>query len=186
MLTLFSTLFLIGLLLNVYLLIRGTERWKRNDLALRLDAFGRQLLLGRVSVRIPMLAAFCSTLGLTGYILSRTTGMHLAAICTVAALTAGGAMASAIVVVKRWAVPQAARAVSDERFLLQGQVARVTTSISDGIPGEVAYEIDGRRFTCSARTVDGTPLASGADAVIERVEDDVVFVEDWTRVERRL
>jgi membrane protein implicated in regulation of membrane protease activity len=182
----FSLLLVVGLVLNVYFVIRGTERWGRSDLAHRLDAFGRQHQLGKISVRVPVLASLCTTFGLIGYFLARTTQLHGAVVTAVGAAAAGVAVLSAVLLVRRWAVPRALRDAPDERYALQGHVAKVVEPIGPDTQGEVAYEVDGRRFSCAAQSLDGSPLPTGADVVIERVEDGVVFVEDWKRVEQRL
>jgi hypothetical protein len=45
---------------------------------------------------------------------------------------------------------------------------------------------NGRRVVAPARSLDHAPLVQGEDVVIDRLEDGVVYVESWTRVEERL
>lgn len=184
--SLFLAAFVLGLVLDVVFVIRGTERWSGSDIARRLDAFGRELHLGRISLRIPVAASLLSAFGLTGYVVSRATALPWWAVVVVAGLVAGAAVAGAVLLVKRWAVPHALRENLDERFVLQGQLATVTQGIPFNGEGEIAYQIDDRRFTTRAQSVDGAPIARGVDVVIERVDSGVVFVEDWSRVEQRL
>jgi membrane protein implicated in regulation of membrane protease activity len=127
-----------------------------------------------------------SAFGLTGYLFTRLTSLSWWIALVVAALVASVAVTTAILLVKRWAVPNALREVPDVRFVLQGQLATVTQQIPFNGEGEVAYQIDDRRFTTRAQTLDGSPVDAGVDVVIERVEAGVVFVEDWARVEQRL
>ncbi len=178
--------FVAGLVLNVYFMIRGVERWRRSDLAARLDAFGRELSLGRVSLRTPVAAAFASAFGLSGYLLHRYTSLETLPVVVVAMLVAAAAVAGAVMLISKWAVPAAKRDVPDERYLLQGQLARVTRGIPFGGEGEITYEIDGKAFVACAQSLDGAPVQASLDVVIDRVENGVAFVEEWSRVEQRL
>lgn len=182
----YLTAFIVGLVLNIYFVIRGAERWRGSDVARRLDSFGRELTLGTVSVRTPVAASLLSSFGLVGYVLSRYAGFETWPTLGLSALVAGLAILSAVLVVKKWAVPHALKDIPDERYLLQGQLATVTRTIPAGGEGEVEYMIDDRRFTIPARTIDGAELAKGVDVVVERVEDGKVFVEEWALVEQRL
>jgi len=80
--------------------------------------------------------------------------------------------------------------VIDERYLLQGQPARVTRVVREEDGGELAYEISyvegGRERFARAQSLDGTPLAVGSEVVIERIEDGYAYVEAWSIVEKRL
>lgn len=183
---LFLVAFVTGLVLNVVFVIRGTERWSGHDLKRRLDAFGREPYLGRISLRTPVAASLMSAFGLTGYLLTRLTALSSWIALIVSALVASMAVTTAILLVKRWAVPHALRDAPDVRFVLQGQLATVTHQIPFNGEGEIAYQIDDRRFTTRAQSIDGSPIDTGTDVVIERVEDGVVYVEDWARVEQRL
>lgn len=183
---LFLAAFIAGLLLNIYFVIRGAERWRGSDVARRLDAFGRELTLGSVSLRTPIVASFASTFGLIGYVLTRYAGLSLGPTILIAALVAGVAVTSAILLVKKWAVPQAMKDAPDERYILQGQLARVTRTIPVGGTGEVEYIIDEKRFSIPAQSISDAPLDAGTDVVVERVENGIVFVEEWALVEQRL
>lgn len=183
---LFLTAFVAGLILNIYFVIRGAERWRTSDVARRLDAFGRELTLGSVSLTTPIAASFASTFGLVGYVLTRYARLSAWLTIAIAAVVAGLAVASVILLVKKWAVPHALKDVPDERYLLQGQLAIVTRAIPFGGEGEVEYVIDKKHFTIPAQSINDAPLGAGVDVVVERVEDGVVFVEEWALVEQRL
>ena len=76
--------------------------------------------------------------------------------------------------------------VDDERYILQGHIARVTKPIGADVDGEVTFEFAGIT-TCAARAgLRGRHHRRGTDVVIERIEDDVAYVEAWTEVEKRL
>ena len=83
-------------------------------------------------------------------------------------------------------VPSARDEVVDERYLLQGHFARVTSAIAGSEPGAIVYEVNGTRYATKALSVDGTPVDADTEVVIERVEDGVAYVEPWARVEERL
>lgn len=182
----YLTAFIVGLVLNIYFVIMGTERWHGADLARRLDAFGRELTLGRVSLGTPVAASLLSSFGLAGYVLSRYVGLSTWPTMALSAVVAALSVLSAVLLVKKWAVPHALKDIPDERYLLQGQLATITRTIPAGGEGEVEYVIDDKRFTIPARTIDGAELAAGVDVVVERVEDGKVFVEEWALVEQRL
>lgn len=186
MTSVFLVAFVGGLVLNVVLVIRGTERWTGTDLARRLDAVGRELRLGRISLRTPVAASLFSAFGLTGYLLRRYTQWPLPITVAFAALGAGLAVASSVLIVRRWAASQANADVTDERYVLQGQLATVVEGSGHSSRARVEYQIDARRFVVAAESLDGEPLAIGNDVVIDRFEDGVAFVEDWSRVEQRL
>ena len=76
--------------------------------------------------------------------------------------------------------------VDDERYVLQGHIARVTKPIRADVDGEVAYELGNERRVVRARSFDEGALAVGTEVVIERIEDDVAYVEAWMEVEKRL
>jgi hypothetical protein len=82
----------------------------------------------------------------------------------------------------------------DPHFRFQGQVARLVESIEPraGGPatGRVAFEFDGTRYEFRARWTPGEwpPEQGRADSevVIERVDDDLAYVEPWAAIEERL
>ncbi|HEV8217775.1 MAG TPA: hypothetical protein VGP95_18115, partial [Gemmatimonadaceae bacterium] len=76
--------------------------------------------------------------------------------------------------------------VDDERYVLQGHIARVTKSIRPEVDGEVAFEVEGERRVLRARGIDQGSLEVETEVVIERIEEDVAFVEPWAEVEKRL
>jgi hypothetical protein len=65
-------------------------------------------------------------------------------------------------------------------------LAHVTAPIDATSPGRITVEVDGTRHGVSAVSVTGEAIDSGADVVIERIEEGIAFVESWTVVERRL
>ena len=144
----------------------------------------------RARLTVPNLGAFLTLFGVTGYPLFRYTRLGTVPILVLAAILGAAGVAGASLLIARWAVPGVAAEVVDERYLLQGQPARVTRVMRQGASGEAAYEVSyaegGRERVARARSLDGTPLANGSEVVIERIEDGYVYVEAWSIVEKRL
>jgi hypothetical protein len=175
--------FLGGLLLAVRVMFFGVQR--------RLDD---QHLAHR---RWPLaLAAFLVATGALLYVrtagVPRVTGGWV----TVVVLVGIGAGAGAWWLVKRSAAIPSTDPEDDPRYRFQGHVARVIEPIevrAGGAPsGRIAFNFDGKRHEFRARwSPDGDwsrPRAGviESEVVIERVEDDVAYVEPWTAVEERL
>jgi hypothetical protein len=62
----------------------------------------------------------------------------------------------------------------------------VVKPIEGANEGEVAFEVGDQRRVVRARSVDDVTMSAGTEVVIERIEDDVAFVEPWLEVEKRL
>ena len=190
---LFLVLFLAGLLSLVMFMLFGVERQGHvSVVALQSgdpDAWRR--FLGatrdvRARIGLPGLAAFATLFGMVGYALSRYTTLSLPARLALATLAGAAALALAITLVTRWAVPSARNEEIDERFLLQGHFGTVIAPVTaDGV-GEISYELGGARFRSPARSLDGSPIELDTEIVIERVEDGIAYVEAWTHVEKRI
>jgi hypothetical protein len=76
--------------------------------------------------------------------------------------------------------------VDDERYVLQGQLARVTKPMSGDVEGEVTFRFGNEQRYVRARDLDGGSIAADSEVVIERIEGDVAYVEAWQEVEKRL
>lgn len=168
--------FIAGLLLGVRIMIAGVERPR--------DEHPRGERTFELSP--PVLAAAAAVFGLVGYLLTRR---QLGSIVTRLGVSAVFAVVVAVVtahLVRKWWAVTPEHEVDDERYVLQGHLARVTKTIAGGVDGEVAFEIGAQQRVLRARTIDDTSLAAGTDVVIERIENDVVYVEAWAEVEKRL
>jgi hypothetical protein len=88
--------------------------------------------------------------------------------------------------VRRWwkVVPE--HDVDDERYVLQGQVGRVTKPIRGDVEGEVTFAVGNERRSVRARDLSGGSIMADTEVVIERIENDVAYVESWHEVEKRL
>jgi hypothetical protein len=138
------------------------------------------------TLNLPLMAAFATGFGAAGYLLSRYTQLGAVARLLIGIGAGAAVAAGALVLIKRWALPGARDEVVDERYLLQGHPARVSTPIGGDAPGAIVYEIDGQRHAVLARSLDGSPVGAETDVVIERVEGGLAYVETWDRVEQRL
>jgi membrane protein implicated in regulation of membrane protease activity len=181
----YLAVFLLGLVLGVYAMIRGVER-VGSGRSPEVDALGRPLGAARMSLVAPRLGAFATIFGITGYLLSRYATVTIAVQLGIALIAALLGTVIATRAVTRWAHQAARDDAVDERFLLQGHPAQVVAAIAERTPGEIAYVVGGKRFAAAAESLDGTPVAVGTEVVIDRVENGVAFVEPWVQVEQRL
>jgi membrane protein implicated in regulation of membrane protease activity len=167
--------FICGLLLAVGIMLFGIEKRARA---------ATQAVPKRLRVSIPLIASFAVGFGAGGYLMSRT----LAPAAAFLAALAIGVLAALLM---RWLVARSAAMVpehdiDDERYVLQGHIARVVDAIAPDSTGEISFEVGRTRRSLRARSLDNVALAAGTEVVIERIEGDLAFVEPWVQVERRL
>jgi hypothetical protein len=173
--------FFAGLLLGVRVMFFGVRRL----------APGKQLLFPRWPLAT---AAFLMVAGAMLYVrVARTGVVGIGWVVTsvlVGALAGGAAW---------WLVHLSATIPSsdpedDPRYRFQGQVARLTEAIeprnSEPPTGRLVFVFDGQRYEFRARWSPGDwrPEHGRTDSevVIERVDDDLAFVEPWAAIEERL
>jgi len=175
MTVLYLASFIGGLLLAVRIMTHGVERPREDhptgDRSFRLSPL--------------VIVGFTMIFGVVGYLMTRAdVAQSIAA--PLAALLGGAGSIIAARLVKGWwrVVPE--HDVDDERYVLQGHLARVTKSIGPDVDGEVTFEFGGDRKLLRARGSVGGTIAANNDVVIERVEADVAYVEAWSDVEKRL
>lgn len=172
---LFLASFIAGLLLGVRVMFFGAER-RRLGAA---DA----LPLRRSE---PAIIGFLLMFGVAGYLLTRRGTVSPAAGVGIAALL-GLVWA---VLVTRLAIAtarlQPEHDPDDPRYALQGHVAIVSSPIPSDGEGTITFSEAGAQRTVRARTIDGSAIPTGEEVCIERLEDDVAFVELWAIVEQRL
>ncbi len=184
----FALCFIAGLLLSVYVMLHGVERGRAAGAGAPHEQTGAHdpRTEPRPFANRQGLAAFATLFGAAGYLLLRLTSLAPAAVVTGAAVAGAAGFVLSGLLLKGWALPSARREVVDDRYLMQGHPATVTRGIPGGDEGEIAYEVDGRRWTVAARSWDGAPIGPGAEVAIERVEGGVAYVEQWAQVEARL
>lgn len=173
MTVLFLACFIGGLLLAVRIMIYGVERPRDSHPS------------GERSFRLSpaLIATFSVVFGAVGYALG--TARATVRLSIAAGLGALAAVVAARLV-RRWWIVTPEHDVDDERYVLQGHLARVTKPIRAGVEGEVSFQFANDHRVLRARSLDDGALAAGTDVVIERIEDDLAFVEAWAEVEKRL
>ena len=170
---LFLSVFILGLVLGVVSMIAGIDREQRRGRWVRY-------------FNLPTVGTAAVLFGIVGYPLAKYTALHPGAVIAVAAAAAVAGGAGMLGVIAGWAVPSAARDVPDERYILQGHLARVTRPIDGAVNGEIVFEVEGRRQMATAASLDGTAIAVDAEVVIERLENGVAYVERWTTIAKQL
>jgi membrane protein implicated in regulation of membrane protease activity len=167
--------FIGGLLLAVRVMIVGVEQPRAQHPS------------GERTFRLspPIIAVAGIMFGVAGYIAARNGAPIGTAIATAAVLAVIASLAT-VRWVKRWWAITPEHEVDDERYVLQGHLASVTKPIVPDVDGEVVFEVEGERRVLRARNFETGPLPAGTDVVIERIEDDVAYVEAWQEVEKRL
>jgi hypothetical protein len=168
--------FIGGLLLAVRVMIFGVERSRSEHPA------------GERTFRLSpaVIAVGAVVFGVVGYILQvRLVAGPATRPIAAAALAVVAGLATARWV-KRWWTITPEHEVEDVRYQLQGHLAQVTKSIGPERDGEVAFEIENERRVLRARHFEHGALAAGTDVVIERIEDEIAYVEAWQEVEKRL
>ena len=170
----FLASFIGGLLLAVFAMLHGVEHARRNRSKAPSPFFN-----------LPAIAAFAVGFGAAGYPLVSRTRLPSWAILLIAIGSGALAISGMITLLARWALRDTGRfsAQSDE---IQGQLAVVTEEILPGGAGEITYEYLGRRLRIPARALSERTLSVGAEVVIDRIENGIGFVEEWSVVEQRL
>jgi len=167
--------FILGLLIAVAIMLFGIERRAKSALVSSESA---------IRTSLPLLAAFAIGFGAAGYSLSRIMSAGSAFLAAVAIGLAAGSL-------MRWIVAKSASMpvehdVDDERYVLQGHVARVVSSINAGSEGRISFDVGSEQRTLRARSLDDASVDEGTEVIIERIEGDLAYVEPWLQVEQRL
>ena len=180
---------IVGLVMGVFAMLYGTER--RVQHARPVKPHERTSEHDPAAEPSPFfnlasVASFCVGFGIVGYVLARNSAWPIVA-QLLGAMSAGSvAITVQYVLITRWAIPGARADHMDERYLLQGTLARITRDVPQDGVGMLRYALDDQECDLPARMLDGEPAAAGTDVVIDRVEDGVGYAELWSRVEARL
>jgi hypothetical protein len=175
----FVATLILGLALAVRAMLLGVER--------RRTPFGAPPPpTPSVRFSTPVLSAFAVTFGAAGYLLTRPGRMGPATGTVVALLIGVIAGTFAVRLVRRAAAFVPEHDPDDPRYVLQGHVATVTVPIGPASEGEITYVVEGTPHTVRARGLDGSVADRGVEVVIERIEENIAYVEPWVEVEKRL
>lgn len=171
----FLTIFMGGLVLAVFAMLHGVEHTRRNRSRAPSPFFN-----------LPAVAALAVGFGAAGYSLATRAAWSRWVVLLVAAVVGALAAGGMILLLARWALrgnPEQALADEDE---IQGQLAIVSSAIGAVEPGEISYDRLGRHERISARALNDKVLPVGAEVVIDRIENGIALVEEWSVVEQRL
>jgi hypothetical protein len=169
----FLASFIGGLLLAVFAMLHGVEHARRNRSKAPSAFFN-----------LPAIAAFAVGFGAAGYPLATRSRLPNWAILLIAIGSGALAISGMITLLAQWALR--AHSLSPEHEEIQGHLAVVSQEIAPGSSGEIAYELQGRQLRIPARGLSERPMSVGAEVVIDRIENGVAFVEEWSVVEQRL
>ena len=172
---LFLAAFIAGLLLGVRVMFFGAERRRLRD--------GGEMPLRRSE---PAIVGFLLMFGVAGYLLTRHGAVSNLAGVAIADTSRA-----------RLGRPGHARRCCDRSTAARARSRRPALRAPgacrpgvDSIPsegeGQIVISDAGTNRTIRARTIDGSAIAEGQEVCIERVEDEVAFVELWAIVEQRL
>ncbi len=169
----FLLVFTCGLTIAVYTMLHGVTAAPTARAVTR---------IGRISA--PSVAAFAVVFGAVGYLCFKHTTMSYPFV-TLLALLAGGATiplsAPLLASIARNRNEPSAADVS-----IEGHLAKVVSLISHSTAGEIVYQQEGRDVRRRALNLLTGTLEVGRDVVIDRVDADLAYVEDWESVEKRL
>ncbi len=171
---LFLGCFVFGILFGVRLLFFGAER--------------RRVREGITPLRRsePALIAFGTAFGLSGYLFTRNSAFLLwqVLLFSIAIAGAWAFLVTRVAIAMARLEPEVHP--DDPRFIFQGRVAVVSQEIEADREGEVRLDDGSASRSLRARSINPGGIAVGEEVCIERVEDDVAYVERWTLVEERL
>ena len=171
----FLAVFIAGLLLAVFAMLNGVQDVRRNRSRAPSAFFN-----------LPAVAAFAIGFGAAGYPVASRTRLPVWGILLIATAAGALAISGMITLLAQWAFRGISAASAADEQEIQGQLAIVTRDIAVSAPGEISYEYLGREVRIAARAMSTKALPVGADVVIDRIEDGVAFVEEWSVVEQRL
>lgn len=123
--------------------------------------------------------AFVTWFGGVGYLLTRSTVLHVAAVSLLAVI--GGLIGAGLLwaALFRVLLPRE-RVLDDSDTEMAGVVARVSNNIRDGGGiGEIIFLQTGARRAAAARSEDGGAIERGVEVVVMRYERGVAYVRRW-------
>lgn len=131
----------------------------------------------------PSTAGFAVIFGAVGYLCSAHTSLNPWVVLLIAGIGGGLSLSVTAPMLVRMSARMRSHPSEPE---IGGQLAKVLKTISDDSPGEIEFELDGRPVRRRAVSIGGAALDPGQEVVIERIDQDLAYVEDWRTVEQRL
>jgi membrane protein implicated in regulation of membrane protease activity len=169
----FLVVFTAGLLAGVYTMLQGVTPG---------PSAAKTTRIGMVTA--PSVAVFAIAFGAVGYLCTTRTSLTYPIVFVIALVAAAATIPASAPVLAR--IMRTRSAASFHESELEGQLAKVVRPISSSVPGEITYNRDGADFRHRALSLSAGILEPGRDVVIDRIEADVAYVEDWEIVEKRL
>jgi hypothetical protein len=173
---LFLVAFIGGLLLAVFAMLHGLEHFRP-----------RRKKAPSAFLNLSNLAVFAVGFGATGYPVSTHTELPTWALILIALAGGGIAISGMTILLAQWALrgPTAvSSAVAAEE--IQGLFAQVTKDIPASGRGRITYDYLGKTLECDAQSLGSGELPRGTEVVIDRLENGIAYVEEWSVVEQRL
>jgi len=164
-----------GLLLAVFAMLHGVEHTRRNRTRAPSPFFN-----------LPALAAFAIVFGAVGYPVASRTNLPAWGTLLIAAASGALSISAMVTLLASWALRGAGANAAADEHEIQGQLAVVTRDIAASTPGEITYELSGKRVRIPAKALTPKSLPTGAEVVIDRMENGVALVEEWAVVEQRI
>ncbi len=162
-----------GLALAVYAMLHGVE--KNRDAGVTRPA---------PYLNLPAFSALLVAFGAAGYLLDRNSNFSTLVVPVLALISGALGWVGMSILMAKWALRPISSA-HDEAEEIQGQPAIVIDAISSSA-GSIRYGPAHALHDARARSIDGGPLDSGTEVVIDRFENGVAIVENWAAVEKRL
>jgi hypothetical protein len=169
----FLVVFTAGLLAGVYAMLQGVTP---------AASAGKTTRIGMNTA--PSVAIFAITFGAVGYLCTTRTSLTSPIVFVIALVAATATIPASAPVLARIVRTRSGGSFHDPE--IEGQLAKVVRPTSSTVTGEIAYSRDGVDFQHPALSLSAGLLEPGHDVVIDRIENDVAFVEDWETVEKRL
>ena len=137
------------------------------------------------AINFGTITAFLAWFGGIGYLLTKYSGW-LATISLLVAIF-GGMIGAAIVffMISRLLMKHE-KPMDQADYDMVGVLGRICSSIREGGTGELIYTQEGTRWTCGARSENGTAIAKGTEVVVTRYEKGLAYVRPWEELEREL
>ena len=126
------------------------------------------------------LLTFFLVFGLLGYLLHNSTNVGALLTLLVALLVALACAVSVSATLTRLFVRNESHGLSHDGSRPEGRLGQVSMTIREGGVGEVIFKGEtGARQSLGARSVDGQPIAAGAEVVILASSDGIATVQPW-------
>lgn len=123
------------------------------------------------------MTAFLAWFGGTGYLLERFYAVWFLVALAIAVLSGLGGAAVVFWFLAK--LSSGEQALDPADYEMVGVLGKLSIPIREGGTGEIVFAQEGVRHVAGARSDDGTPIAKGAEVVVERYEKGIAYVRRW-------